>query len=142
MPLLHPGRLFPADASIRAIALTLYDRVADLPIVSPHGHTDPAWFAENGRFADPASLLLTPDHYVLRMLRSQGVSYDDLGVPRKDGSVTAPPPPRAAWRVLCANWRMFEGTPSSLWVQHSLASFFDIHERLGVDNADCAVRQS
>src|SRR5581483_7499066 len=79
---LHPDRLFPAEPATRALARSLYQRVADLPIVSPHGHTDPRWFAENAPFADPATLLIVPDHYVFRMLYSQGVALEALGVPR------------------------------------------------------------
>lgn len=131
---LDPDRLLPAGRKQRRIARDLYDRVRDLPIVSPHGHTDPRWFAENRPFADPASLFLTPDHYVLRMLHSRGVSYDDLGVPRRDGAAVAAP--RDAWRRLCANWHLFLGTPSRLWVEHSLSQFFGIDEPLSAANAD------
>ena len=98
---LHPDRLFPASELAQSIARELYPEVADLPLICPHGHTDPAWFAKNERFSDPAALFLTPDHYVLRMLRSRGLSYDDLGVPRKDGKPVAEG--RAAWRLFAAN---------------------------------------
>lgn len=70
---LHPDRLFPADPATREIARRLYETVRDLPIVSPHGHTDPTWFADNEPFADPSTLLIVPDHYVFRMLYSQGL---------------------------------------------------------------------
>ena len=85
MDKLNPDRLFPADPTTRAIARNLYQLVKDLPIISPHGHTDPKWFADNVPFADPASLLLTPDHYVFRMLYSQGVRLEEFGVARVDG---------------------------------------------------------
>lgn len=134
MPALHPDRLFPADGPSRSIARDLFEAGRDLPIVSPHGHTDPAWFADNPAFADPASLFLTPDHYVLRMLRSQGISYDDLGVPRLDGARVAGG--REAWRVFAANWHLFAGTPSRLWIEHSLELFFGITDTLNADNAD------
>src|SRR5690606_41498729 len=74
---LHPDRLFPADPNVRSIARTLYAEVRDLPIISPHGHTDPQWFADNEPFPDPATLLLIPDHYLFRMLYSQGVRLED-----------------------------------------------------------------
>lgn len=135
-PILHPDRLFPDDPVTRALARSLYEEVADLAVISPHGHTDPAWFAQNAPFADAASLFLTPDHYVLRLLRSRGLSYDDLGVPRKDGAPVADG--RAAWRVLCANWHLFAGTPSALWVSHALSSFFDIDVPLSADTADAS----
>lgn len=131
---LHPDRLLPSGKRQRAIARELYESMASLPIVSPHGHTDPRWFAEDTAFADPASLFLTPDHYILRMLRSQGLSYDALGVPRKDGAPVADG--RAAWRLLCSHWHLFEATPSRLWVEHSLQQFFGIEEALTPANAD------
>ena len=79
---MNDDRLFPSDAATRAIARRLFREVRDLPIISPHGHTDPRWFAENEAFEDPARLFVTPDHYVFRMLYSQGVPLEDLGVPR------------------------------------------------------------
>lgn len=78
--LLHPDRLFPADPATRAITRALFDTVEHLPIVSPHGHTDPRWWGENPAFDNAADLLVKPDHYVLRMLVNQGVSYADLGL--------------------------------------------------------------
>ncbi len=85
---LHPDRLFPADERSRAIARSLYEGIKDLPIVSPHGHTDPAWFALNEPFPDPANLLIVPDHYIFRMLYSQGIPLEQLGIPRVDGGPT------------------------------------------------------
>ena len=84
--LLHEDRLFPADPATRAVARRLYREVRDLPIVSPHGHTDPSWYALNEPFPDPAKLFVVPDHYVFRMLYSQGVALEDLGVPTADGT--------------------------------------------------------
>ena len=81
----HPQRLFPADPAIRSIASGLYQSVRDLPIVSPHGHTDPSWFALDERFPDAVDLLIKPDHYVFRMLYSQGISLESLGIPTADG---------------------------------------------------------
>src|ERR1041384_8045873 len=76
-PLIHIDRLFPADLASRTIARRLYADVRDLPIVSPHGHTDPRWYAENAPFADPARLFVIPDHYIFRMLYSQGVTLEE-----------------------------------------------------------------
>jgi glucuronate isomerase len=131
---LHPDRLFPAAEPARSIARALYPAVKDLPLVSPHGHTDPAWFANNQRFSDPATLFLTPDHYVLRLLRSRGLSYDDLGVPRKDGKPVADG--RAAWRLFAANYHLFAATPSKLWIDHSLQFAFGIETELTAATAD------
>lgn len=132
---LHPDRLFPAAEPARSIARELYPAVRDLPIVSPHGHTDPAWFATNGRFSTPTALFLTPDHYVLRMLRSRGISYDALGVPRKDGKPVETDG-RAAWRLFAENYHLFAGTPSKAWVDHSLHWAFGITEELSGATAD------
>ena len=131
---LHPDRLFPASEPAQSIARELYPEVRDLPLICPHGHTDPAWFASNTRFSDPAALFLTPDHYVLRMLRSRGLSYDDLGVPRKDGKPVASS--RDAWRLFAANYHLFAGTPSKTWIDHSLNWAFGIKDELSPATAD------
>ncbi|MGB5556845.1 MAG: glucuronate isomerase [Paracoccaceae bacterium] len=130
-----PDRLFPVDPDVRSVARSLYDRIADLPIISPHGHCDPRWFAENARFPDPAQLFVVPDHYVFRMLVSQGVALEDLGVPFADGA--APDiDPRLVWRTFAANYHLFRGTPSSLWLDHSFAHVFDVDELLSAETAD------
>ena len=132
---LHEDRLFPSDPATRDIARRLYREVAALPIVSPHGHTDPAWFATNAPFANATELLLVPDHYVFRMLYSQGVSLDELGIPRADGS-RAQVDPRAAWRVFARNFHLFRGTPSSMWLNHVFYEVFGLRERLDERTAD------
>lgn len=134
-PLLHPDRLFPADPGVRAIARRLYDRVAHLPLVSPHGHTDPRWYAENAPFPDPARLFVVPDHYVFRMLYSQGVALEDLGVPRRDGGPVETDP-RAIWRRFAAHYHLFRGTPTRIWLDHAFSTLFGIEERLCSGNAD------
>ena len=132
---LHPDRLFPASADVRSIARRLYALVANLPIISPHGHTDPRWFADNKPFGNASELLLTPDHYLFRMLCSQGIDLDDLGVPRADGSI-AQHDPREAWRLFASHWYLFAGTPSRLWLDWVLVNVFDLHEVLSGDTAD------
>lgn len=132
---LHEDRLFPADPGQRAIARRLYAQVAQLPIISPHGHTDPSWFAGNAPFADATELLLVPDHYVFRMLYSQGISLDALGIPRADGS-RAGVDPRAAWRVFAQNFHLFRGTPSSMWLNHVFHDVFGLRVRLDAGTAD------
>src|SRR4051794_13933764 len=94
---LDSDRLFPTDTVSRSIALELYETVKALPIVSPHGHTDPQWFAENQPFPNPAALLIQPDHYIYRMLYSQGISLESLGIPQVDGKEQADP--REVWRL-------------------------------------------
>ena len=88
MNLLDANRLFPVEPETRKIAQEIFAQVEGLPLICPHGHTDPRWFAENEAFPDPAQLFVTPDHYVFRMLFSQGVKLTDLGVPRRDGGPT------------------------------------------------------
>jgi len=135
--LIHPDRLFPADPGTRAVARRLYESVAGLPIVSPHGHTDPRWFAENAPFPDPAQLLVVPDHYVFRMLYSQGVALEDLGVPRVDGGPVETDG-RAIWRRFAAHYHLFRGTPTRMWLDHTFATLFGIDERLSPETADRA----
>jgi glucuronate isomerase len=135
--LLDPDRLFPLEARPRALARALHARVAELPIVSPHGHTDPRWFAEDAPFPDPARLFVTPDHYVFRMLCSQGVDLADLGVPRRDGGPTEADG-RAIWRRFAAHYHLFRGTPSRMWLDHAFAEVFGLRERLSAATADAA----
>ena len=132
---LHPDRLFPADPATRAIARRLYDQVKALPIVSPHGHTDPAWFANNEPFPDPAELLIVPDHYLLRMLYSQGVPLDALGVPTRDGSPFEQDS-RAIWRRFASHYSLFRGTPSRMWLDWVFAEVFGLDVRLEAATAD------
>jgi glucuronate isomerase len=134
MALLHPDRLFPADPATRAIAQRLYERIRQLPIISPHGHTDPRWFAANEAFTNPSALLIQPDHYVFRMLHSQGVGLDELGVAARDGSA-ADVDPRRIWATLARHWPLFRGTPSRLWLEHVFADVFGLDETLSVANA-------
>ncbi len=131
MTLLHEDRLFPPDAATRAIAKRLYASVKGLPIVSPHGHTQAAWFAHNQPFPDPARLFVQPDHYVYRMLYSQGVSMDDLeiGVPELKN-------PRKVWRLFAEHYYLFRGTPTRLWLDYAFQELFGLTERLSAKNAD------
>ncbi len=131
---LHPDRLFPAEETQRTLARELYEPIADLPIISPHGHTDPRWFAANSSFTNPTELLLAPDHYLYRMLYSQGVPIEDLGVPSREGPSTADP--REAWRTFAAHYHLFRGTPSRMWLDHVFATVFDINVRLEAETAD------
>lgn len=131
---LNPDRLLPADPATRAIARDLYAGVAGLPIVSPHGHTDPAWFAANAPWTNATELLLSPDHYLYRMLYSQGVPLERLGVPNRSGSSGANP--REAWRLFASHFYLFRGTPSRLWLDHVFAEVFGIDVLLDSSTAD------
>ena len=132
---LHPDRLFPVEPSAREIARRLYEEVAGLPIVSPHGHTDPSWYARDEAFPDPATLFVKPDHYVTRMLYSQGIKLEALGIARRDGGEVETDG-RRIWRLFAENFYLFAGTPSRLWFEHSLETVFGIADRLGPGNAD------
>ncbi|WP_137681250.1 glucuronate isomerase [Aurantiacibacter suaedae] len=127
---LHPDRLLPGEPGIRALARDLYMSVKSLPIISPHGHTDPSWFAANENFGNATELLLVPDHYLFRMLYSQGVRLEDLGIAGHQAD------PRKAWRVLAENFHLFRGTPSRMWLDWVFAEAFGIDVRLDAETAD------
>jgi glucuronate isomerase len=131
---LHPDRLFPPDPGVRALARALYASVRKLPIISPHGHTDPSWFAGNEPFGNATELLLVPDHYLFRMLYSQGVSLNSLGVGSRRGPSDADP--REAWRVFASRFYLFHGTPSWLWLNHVFTEVFGIDVILEETTAD------
>ena len=132
--MLHPDRLLPVEPLIRNIAKSLYESVRDLPIISPHGHTDPAWFAENEPFKDPVSLFIVPDHYVFRMLYSQGIALEELGITsdRSDSVQNS----RWIWDLFAQNYYLFRGTPSRIWLDHVFSEVFDLTDALSADTAD------
>lgn len=127
---LHPDRLLPADPATRDLARALYAAVKGLPIISPHGHTDPEWFATDANFGNAAELLLHPDHYVFRMLYSQGVPLADLGI----GNPAADP--RASWRLFAERYYLFRGTPSRMWLDWVFAEVFGMGVQLGAATSD------
>jgi glucuronate isomerase len=129
--LIHPGRLFPAEPDTRKIARTLYERVRVLPLVSPHGHTQAEWFAKNEPLPDPASLFVQPDHYIYRMLYSQGVTLEDLEIGRPELTDA-----RKVWRIFARHYYLFRATPTRLWLDYSFQEFFGLKERLTEANAD------
>ncbi len=132
---LNPDRLFPAEPQTRALARRLYQQVKDLPILSPHGHVPPAWIAEDTPFPDPTNLLLTPDHYVNRIMHGQGVDLADLGVPmgRTDFSADQA---RQAWRIFCKHWYLYRGTPMKYWMEMELVDIFGVDVRPSEETAD------
>ncbi len=131
--LLHPDRLFSSCPEQRGIARELYDGIAALPIVSPHGHTDPRWFSQNRPFANATELLIQPDHYLLRMLYSQGIGLDELGIERIDGGAGFADPAEV-WQIFARHYHLFRGTPTRLWMDHVFAEVFGIDELLCADN--------
>ena len=135
MPFLDPNRLFSANKTVRAIAKSLYDSVNDLPIISPHGHCDPAWFSKNLRFSNPTELFVTPDHYVFRMLVSQGLSLDELGIkPVADKMFEKDP--KKIWKKFSENYYLFRGTPTAMWLNYSFGKVFGLQEPLSPANSD------
>ncbi len=129
--LLHEDRLFPAEASTRKIARSLYKQVHNLPIVSPHGHTQASWFAKDEPFPDPATLFVQPDHYVFRMLYSQGVSMEDLEIGQP-----VVKQPRKVWRIFASHYYLFRGTPTRMWLDYAFEKQFGMKERLSEKTAD------
>ena len=129
--LIDEDRLFPSEPSARKVARALYAHVRNLPIVSPHGHTQAGWFASNGPFPDPATLFVQPDHYVFRMLYSQGVSMDDLEIGQP-----VVKNPRKVWHIFASHYYLFRGTPTRMWLDYAFQEQFGLHERLSEKTAD------
>lgn len=134
--ILNEDRLFPAEPGERAIARELYNNVYNLPIISPHGHTDPSWFSDNANFSNPTELLVTPDHYVFRMLYSQGVDLADLGIAGPGGVAKPGVDPREAWRIFANNYQLFRATPSRLWLDYVFKNVFDMEVVLSAKTSD------
>jgi glucuronate isomerase len=126
---LHEDRFFDPDPTIRRIARELYSQTRALPIVGPHGHVDPSSLAENRPFPEPTALILIPDHYIFRMLYSQGVGLEALGIPTRDGTPVETDP-RAIWQIFGEKWYLFRGTPTGAWLDHELHEVFGIRQRL------------
>lgn len=137
---LHPDRMLPGDPRQRGIARTIYQQVQKLPLISMHGHVDVTAFADNPPFGDPAQLLIVPDHYVCRMLYSQGTRPEQMGIPRVDGGWTETDS-RTIWRQFCENWKLFRGTPSRYWLEHEFGTVFGITEQPSATNADALYDQ-
>ncbi|MBT0773349.1 glucuronate isomerase [Kineosporia sp. J2-2] len=132
---LHPDRALPLDREQRAVAREIYGQTAHLPLICMHGHVEAEVLASNTAFADPARLLVTPDHYVTRMLVSQGIAPETLGVRRVDGGPTETDS-RAIWKTFCANWKLYRGTPSRYWLEHELVEVFGVDQVPSAESAD------
>jgi glucuronate isomerase len=119
----HPDRLLPADPGVRDIARRLHEDVRELPIISPHGHVEASVIADDTAFPDPTAMLLSPDHYVTRLLHANGVPLERLRVGGSDGAS-----PREAWREFCARWPLFDGTASGYWLRQEFVDVFGIDD--------------
>jgi len=131
---MHPDRFFDPEPSVRQIARELYEGTRDLPLVCPHGHVDPAILADDRPFPEPASLIVQPDHYIIRMLYSQGVPMEALGIPSRDGTPVERDP-RKIWRVFASYYYLFRGTPTGAWLDHELTEVFGVRSRLNGETA-------
>jgi glucuronate isomerase len=138
--MLHHDRLLPAEPDVRRVARGIYEHTRALPIISPHGHCSPAMFAEDGPIGDPAAEIVTGDHYLLRMLYSQGVPLEALGVQPRDGG-SAETDGREIWRTFARHYHLFRATPSRYWLDHTLAEVFGIDEPLRAETADTVYGQ-
>lgn len=132
--ILDDDRFFDPNPVVRKIARQLYEGVKNLPIVSPHGHVDPKLFAENKPFPDPTALILIPDHYIFRMLYSQGIPLESLGIPTVDGSPVETDH-RKIWQIFGDHYYLFAGTPTGVWLNHEFATVFGIKEKLNGETA-------
>ncbi len=137
---LHPDRALPIAPEQRQVAREIYGETKDLPLICMHGHVEAEVFADDLPFADPAQLLIVPDHYVFRMLASQGIALADLGVPRADGGLVESDS-RQIWRIFCENWRLYRGTPSRYWLEHELVEVFGVDVVPSAESADALYDQ-
>jgi glucuronate isomerase len=132
---LDPYRYFDPNPKQRRIARELYESVSALPLLCPHGHVDPKLFAkEDTSFGTPTELLILPDHYILRMLYSQGISLESLGVPRLDGG-SFEQDHRKVWQIFAEKFYLFRGTPSGIWLTEELRSVFGVEDKLNSKTA-------
>jgi len=136
---LHEDRYFDPDPAVRRVARALYAETRELPLVCPHGHVEPALLADDAPFPEPTALLLIPDHYIFRMLYSQGVPMEDLGIPARDGTLPGHPvveaDPRRAWQRFAEHWYLFRGTPTGAWLTHELYDVFGVRVKLSGETA-------
>ena len=131
---LHADRFFDSDPEIRRAARSLYEETRALPLICPHGHVDPALLANDDPFPEPASLIVVPDHYIVRMLYSRGAPMETLGIPTRDGTPVETDP-RRIWQAFGDNAHLFHGTPTGVWLDHELHDVFGVHVRLDADSA-------
>ena len=131
---LYEDRLFKSNPEERKIARELYAISKDLPLLCPHGHVNPELFAENLPFPDPTELLIIPDHYLFRMLYSQGISMQSLGIPRIDGGETEADH-RKIWQIFADHFYLFHGTPTGFWLKSELIDVLNVKQPLNSENA-------
>ena len=137
---LHEDRFFSPDVGVRRIARALYEETRALPLVCPHGHVEPALLAEDAAFPEPTALLLIPDHYIFRMLYSQGIRLEALGIPTRDGTPVEADP-RVIWQRFAEHFHLFRGTPTRAWLDHELHEVFGVRVKLSGETAQAIYDQ-
>lgn len=124
--------LFDPEPAVRETALELFAQTKSLGLICPHGHIAPSLLAEPGaRFLHPTDLLIRFDHYIFRLLYSQGIALESLGVGVAEGEYD----PIKAWEVFCQNFHLFDGTPTGLWLRLELTQLFGVTEKPSAKNA-------
>ena len=131
---LHEDRFFDPDPAIRRAARAIYDETRDLPLVCPHGHVEPALLALDTPFPEPTALLITPDHYIFRMLYSRGISMESMGIPTRDGTAVERDS-RRIWQRFAEHYYLFRGTPTGVWLDHELHELFGVRQKLSGETA-------
>lgn len=132
---LADDRYLGPDARQKEVAMELYRSVAGLPLICPHGHVNPRLLAdEDATFGTPTDLFIIPDHYVFRMLYSQGISLEALGIPRVDGGPVEQDH-RKIWQIFAENFYLFRGTPTGIWLTDELSTVFGVEEKLTGETA-------
>lgn len=131
---LNPDRFFGPEQSVRRIARELFEEIEGLPLICPHGHVPPELLAQDEAFPEPTSLIIKPDHYIFRMLYSQGIRMEDLGVPTQDGTAVESDP-RKVWQIFADHYHLFIGTPTRAWLDYELYNLFGIRRKLNGDSA-------
>lgn len=127
---LFPDRYFDPSSTIRHTARELYETVATLPLICPHGHVDPRLLAdETASFGTPTDLFIIPDHYVFRLLYSQGISLESVGIPPLDGGAYETDH-RKIWQVFADHFYLFRGTPTGMWINDELLTIFGVTQPL------------
>jgi len=130
----HEDRFFDPDPATRRAARKIYESIRDLPLICPHGHVDAAILATNAPFPEPAALLISPDHYIFRMLYSQGVAMESLGIPTLDGTPVETDP-RRVWQIFAEHYYLFRGTPTGAWLDYELYDLFGVRRKLDSESA-------
>lgn len=133
---LNDDRFFDSDPAIRRVARSIFERTRELPLICPHGHVDPAILADDAPFPEPTSLLITPDHYIFRMLYSRGVPLESLGIRGRDGAIPdGDGDPRRVWQLFGERYHLFRGTPTGVWLDYELHELFGVRVKLTGDTA-------